>query len=245
MSNIPTKTKGMIAGLLLAVPNVIGLISHLNTLFILLSYSKDLLSNISLLFSVTLDLGLLALGVALILDKIELASRAAMGAMILVAGSVLMTIGQRFMGGPLVIIISLLSVAQYVLLFLALSKHGEQGPLSCLVALGISVFSFVINMSSMHIQANEIDPEYPNLVNSFSLIFSLLTWAAYVFLAFYVADKEPKDKPVVAPTANVNRGSANSNMSDIEKLTRLKSLLDSGAISQEEFEAKKRQILGR
>ena len=32
MSNIPTKTKGMIAGLLLAVPNVIGLINFLRFL---------------------------------------------------------------------------------------------------------------------------------------------------------------------------------------------------------------------
>ena len=174
----------------------------------------------------------LVFAIMLILDNIELAKRSVLSILILTSvlalGLIVVSLATPVSG----ILGSLLGVASWVLLFLALSKCGKKGQLFCFIALGIIVLNALITVIQAHsIRAVSIT--------------TLPAWAGYVFLAFYVVDKVPGAKPVVAPTANVNRGGANSNMSDIEKLTRLKSLLDSGAILQEEFEAKKRQILGR
>ena len=70
------------------------------------------------------------------------------------------------------------------------------------------------------------------------VVLMLLECAGAVFLGF--AFSKLKDKPKAAAVAPKPSG-----VSDIyEKLTHLKELLDKGIITQEDFDAKKRDILG-
>lgn len=70
------------------------------------------------------------------------------------------------------------------------------------------------------------------------IIQPLLECAGAVFLGF--AFSELKDKPKAAAAAPKPSGASDT----YEKLTHLKELLDKGIITQEEFDAKKKDILG-
>ena len=128
---------------------------------------------------------------------------------------------------------SLCSLASAVLLLLAFLRLGKQGQLFCFIALGLSVASqltYAINSGYFG--------------GMYSLV-SILGYASTAVLSFYVLEKPkaPSASPIPqssSPTAAVSVDTR----SDIEKLTALKGLLDKGIISQEEFDAKKKQLLG-
>lgn len=64
------------------------------------------------------------------------------------------------------------------------------------------------------------------------------------FMIGLASESLHSDGKVVVKTSATAGTNATSAESQVEKLTKLKTLLDSGVISQEEFDAKKKQILG-
>ncbi len=80
---------------------------------------------------------------------------------------------------------------------------------------------------------------YPNVY--YDLLIVLMAIIAIIFsgMVFSTAEKREKIKSSPLETS----GSINDTSDKIEKLVRLKALLDSGALTQEEFERKKKEIL--
>ena len=72
-----------------------------------------------------------------------------------------------------------------------------------------------------------------------NVVICLLRIIGGVLFGFAFATEK---KPALAKTSNV--AATADTESTIEKLTKLKSLLDSGIITQEEFDEKKKQMLG-
>ena len=73
---------------------------------------------------------------------------------------------------------------------------------------------------------------------------SYLVLIVGAFMIGLASESLPSDGKVVVKTSATAGTNATSAESQVEKLTKLKTLLDSGVISQEEFDAKKKQILG-
>lgn len=81
--------------------------------------------------------------------------------------------------------------------------------------------------------------------------YSFGLWWFYRFMLFIVAiihvnlipDKTTQSIPVNAVAPNLYYAPSNSGQSAADELKKYKELLDSGTITQEEFDAKKRQIL--
>ncbi len=82
--------------------------------------------------------------------------------------------------------------------------------------------------------------------------YSFGLWWFYGFMLFIVAvihvnlikDKTTQPIPVNAVTPNSYYSPSNSGQSVADELKKYKELLDSGTITQEEFDAKKKQLLG-
>lgn len=107
-------------------------------------------------------------------------------------------------------------------------KDGKAHPVLAIL-LFISVNYNIISMTS----GNDI------LANNFPGIF----FEIILFLAVVVAFA--KRSSIIAETPNKNRGNENviKEITDADELKKYKDLLDSGAITQEEFEEKKKQLL--
>ena len=73
--------------------------------------------------------------------------------------------------------------------------------------------------------------------------YSFGLWWFYGFMLFIVAIIHVNLIPVNAVAPNLYYAPSNSGQSAADELKKYKELLDSGTITQEEFDAKKRQIL--
>ncbi len=134
----------------------------------------------------------------------------------------------------LVIISNILSVAANVLILMALLNRGKMGLLFCIVSVAAGLLSSLVSMLGYR------SPFGPAIVSA--LTTGLFSAAQYVPLGLYLAGK---DTAVAATAGRAPARAPADNRSSIEKLSALKRLLDSGAISQEEFDEKKRQVLGQ
>ena len=139
----------------------------------------------------------------------------------------------------------------WLFIAIALYKHGKQAKVMCLLALGMSLLT---HFSSFFIgfigaiagpsalgntsQANSTS----GLANAnvlpviFSFVFSIITMVSYYYLGLYLKDRPRETKKTNMPLTDTK--------SSIEKVSELKGLLDKGIITQEEFEAKKKEIVG-
>lgn len=117
-----------------------------------------------------------------------------------------------------------LDILCYVLLMCAVGKK-QSAPKLCITAalaeLGSVIASWILSHYSPGVD----------------VIFNQLVFVASIVLSGLVLKNLPVKKQTFATTAQPS-------VSKVETLTKLKSLLDAGAISQEEFDAKKKQLLG-
>lgn len=120
------------------------------------------------------------------------------------------------------ILYCVLGILPYVLLMCAVGKKQSALKLcitAAIAALGSGIASWILYHSS-----------------GVTAIFSLLVRVAPIVLSGLVLKNVPVKKRTFATTAQPS-------VSKVEALTKLKLLLDAGAISQEEFDAKKKQLL--
>lgn len=122
------------------------------------------------------------------------------------------------------IICCVLNIFSYVLLMCAVGKKQSALKL-CIAATIIAISATVVNWI-----------EYSTVL-TINGIFNLLIRTLPIVLSGLVLKNEPVKKRSSATVAQPS-------VSRIETLSKLKSLLDEGVISQEEFDAKKKQLLG-
>lgn len=117
-----------------------------------------------------------------------------------------------------------LGILSYVLLMCAVGKKQSALKL-CIAATIIAISTTIVNWI-----------EYSTVL-TINRIFNLLIRTLSIVLSGLVLKNEPVKKRSSATATQPS-------VSKVEALTKLKSLLDAGAISQEEFDAKKKQLLG-
>lgn len=110
----------------------------------------------------------------------------------------------------------------------ALYRNGEKAKKLCFVMIVLTLLNMIFPPIYAFLHNTS-----PNMINS--AISSLLV-IAYYFLGLYLENK-PKDNG----TVNIPVDSKTT----IEKMSALKTLLDKGAITQEDFDAKKKEIIER
>lgn len=123
------------------------------------------------------------------------------------------------------IIDNIISIAVGVITVIAIGKLGEQAQKLCYINMGLLLVQEVISSVSA------------SSVSFIGVLTTVVTMAGYFFLGMYLSGKGNKEAK--------QKGTVASNSGDtIEKLSNLKGLLDKGIISQEEFDEKKKQLLG-
>lgn len=131
--------------------------------------------------------------------------------------------GVRYMP-VLYIICCVLSILSYILLMCAVGKKQSALKL-CIAATIIAISATVVNWIAY------------STVPTIKIIFNLLIRTLPIVLSGLILKNTPVKKRNSATATQPS-------VSKVEALTKLKSLLDAGAISQEEFDAKKKQLLG-
>lgn len=132
----------------------------------------------------------------------------------------------HYLGMHATIIVSILYIVVYVLLFVSLLNIGKNKKLSSIA---------IAMLLAVHILFG-----FTNGGGFTSAILSALILAIFsapIILAVIVIRNTPQRQRVVLNKKSVPV------FTTIEKLTKLKELLDMGAISQEEFDAKKKEFL--
>lgn len=228
MKNISAKTKGIIAGGLFFTYVLVCLINAIKAYSDITYYYHSFFSAYGASILVWLLLAFLA--VSLIVDKPKLATVSRILAVVLSAFSLVLTFVTlgRTANSFVVILNTLLSLLASVMLLLAFVRLGKQGQVFCFIALGASVLPNVIRCIAFR----------GSLLSTVFSPAQLLFYAALAVTAFYVADKFPEAN--VQPQAEPRAETSNK----LEKLSALKELYDKGIITQEEFDEKKKQLLG-
>lgn len=134
----------------------------------------------------------------------------------------------------LYLISDLLFIACYVLLLVAALKKENAAKLSVIAAVlgAVSILlSFIVTLAVGY------RFEFTLVLKN---IFNIVVNCAPVALAGFAIQGAPKTAPV---TVQASQPVAPSTSSQIEKLMKLKELLDSGVLTQEEFDAKKKELL--
>lgn len=124
-------------------------------------------------------------------------------------------------------VVSTMSYALIVIFLLDVKKYNKLGGISAGILLATDVAEVVISSLG-----------YLGFIDILYWLISQLILSLPIVFAVIAIQNSPQSKPLVIQkrtTPNITTG---------EKLTKLKELLDMGAITQEEFEAKKKQLLG-
>lgn len=131
---------------------------------------------------------------------------------------------------------SLLTAVGWVLLILAVYNRSKSKKL-CILSVGLHAAGFVVWAIAYIIVANGFDNSIPGTL-VINLLTKALTCVPIALAGFVLQRNEMKTvHPETAPVATVDTSER------IDKLMKLKELLDSGVLSQEEFEAKKKELL--
>ena len=135
---------------------------------------------------------------------------------------------------------NILALVGYILLMLAVFKRSKAKKL-CFASAGLQVGSFVATMIGYAIMS--IVYSSPFIGPALRIVPSMLFACAPIVLAGFamqmdIETSEPKEKASPAVPTTIDSTEI------IDKLMKLKELLDIGAITQEEFDAKKKQLLG-
>lgn len=141
-----------------------------------------------------------------------------------------------YINTPLYLFSSFLGLAASILIVVALFSLGKNGQLFCFIALGCRFLSIILSGLSFGTSFG--------ILLGINLITFVLLAAELITLSFYVAGK-PKQLAAASASAEVQASAAADSRSSIEKLAALKSLLDKGILTKEEFEEKKTELLGR
>ena len=238
MNKSSSKMWGMIAGgIMLAITayNVISVVQNYMNMDpayrapFLLSYWRSVVGWIlSVLFAVSL------LTDNLNMAKIIQILLVVLSAMTLVLAIITVSRLGDYVNPLLFIISRILDAAVCVLVLMALLNRGKTGLLFCIVSVAAALLSSLLMMLGYRAPVGQA------LVAA--LPTGLMAAAQYVPLGLYLAGK---DTTVAATAGRAPARAPADNKSSIEKLSALKRLLDSGAITQEEFDEKKRQVLGQ
>lgn len=186
--------------------------------------NNGLLHHVFNFYTISLVLAFAAIAVGLFLSV----------PMVSAAGSVLLLISRivhlfRLMDSHFIWLIQLLVPAIFALLLLITCLNRRSAKTTGIIAAAIRFILAILTIYSVFLFGGSLWE---------GIIQPLLECAGAVFLGF--AFSKLKDKPKAAAAAPKPSG-----VSDIyEKLTHLKELLDKGIITQEEFDAKKKDILG-
>lgn len=116
-------------------------------------------------------------------------------------------------------IVLFLYIVVYALLVVAIFSTNKNAQLFCYGCMGVSAIQMLI--SNFYLE---------------EVIMTVALLAGYYFLGIYL-------KGVLPSTAGTNSAVVENKGSTIESLSNLKDLLDKGVITQEEFDAKKKQLL--
>ena len=136
---------------------------------------------------------------------------------------------------PVYILELFLAVVFSVILFLA-GLMKKNAKMLGLVAGSVAVFRFVLYI-------------FFSVMFGVGALLEFRDWFIYplmiigAFMFGLASDENPNKAKILPPSKLTNGGMNDSVQSRVERLTRLKNLLDSGIISNEEFEAKKKLIL--
>jgi len=226
--------KGIIAGALFVVFVIVQLISAIKSYNTIdYSYSKASFFTVYL-SSLIIWLLWLLFAISLFIDNLSFARVIRIVTLVYAAFTTVVTLVTGTSGWVISLLVSLL---MQVMLLLAFIKPGKQGQIFGFISAGLFILS---NLLSCIRLIKNYDLEFGFALRVYLLApGTLLLLAALVMTAFYVADKDLEEKQA-APKAAAYVDPKSS----LEKLTALKALLDKGAITSEEFEEKKKQLLG-
>lgn len=186
--------------------------------------NNGLLHHVFNFYTISLVLAFAAIAVGLFLSV----------PMVSAAGSVLLLISRivhlfRFMDSHFIWLIQLLVPAIFALLLLITCLNRRSAKTMGIIAAAIRFILAILTIYLFFLFGGAMWG---------MIIQPLLECAGAVFLGF--AFSELKDKPKAAAAAPKPSGASDT----YEKLTHLKELLDKGIITQEDFDAKKKDILG-
>ena len=244
------RKKGIAAGILFLI-GTLGFATQRILLFYQYNSSNSFLSTMS--YSLFLWIISFVFALSLITDTITMAR---ITAIILVIDDALGLVSVLVAIIPHRSIISYLSTLVdgffdflcWLFIVISLFKHGKPAKALCLVALVMHLIRFLSSVvipviSALPAQANLSWSTIASGLSSAVLMpiilqfcFTILILISYCYLGLYL-----KDRPRIIKKTNLP---LTDTKSSIEKIYELKGLLDKGIITQEEFEAKKKEIIG-
>lgn len=224
--------KGIIAGVLFVVLVIVSLFTAIKSYHSTDGYSLYRPSFFSIYWSSLINWLLwLLFAVSLFIDNLSFARVIRIVSLVFTAFTSVATLVIGTSGWVVGLLFSLLL---QVMLLLAFVKPGKQGQIFGFISAGLWVLSFLLRFLLYY-----RDDFGSTLQAFFTNPGVLLLTVALIMTALYVADKSLEEKQA-APKAAAYVDPKSS----LEKLTALKALLDKGAITSEEYEEKKKQLLG-
>lgn len=224
MKNISYRTWGIVTGVIWLLATLLSIIPAVISYLNYTSINTWAGWALSVVFAI-----------ALLIDNLPMARVS----QIITAAWTLVSIVEALIGSyhtAWVLFIGFFEIAESVLVVVALFSLGKNGRFLCLAALGCAIFAN-ITASLMSFYVFEVPFEI-----DYSGIF---IWVAeFIPLSFYIAAK-PKPLTAAPASAAGQPYAASDSLSSIEKLTALKTLLEKGILTQEEFEEKKNELLKR
>ncbi len=245
MKQWSAKTWGRLAGGLLlasvAYSVIISLISHSVGGFGVSFFRVFWMTIVIWLIEILMAVGLLT--DQIVLSRVSAIIYAVVGALSL-AGIVILVFLDH--SNLIDVTCSLLSFAGCALLAVALFLRGKQGSLFCLIATILLWLTSCVRYTMYMLMGYGVsfgDVLKNALVSALTLVY-MIPLALYLERRTGPSPMKSAYAPVQMKSACAPAPAVRDPRSDIEKIAALKDLLDRGAITQEEFDAKKRQILG-
>lgn len=223
------KTQGKIAGILLLISTVLSvIITYVNTSRL---FAGGWISIVEWTLSCIIAIGLLS-------DSITVSKVPAILLLVLSTLSVVVSakVMDRDYYRTYLFITYCITFLIRFLFVLALFGKGKKAKIMCYTLMGLGIANLLSPyiFTLLHSTASSINAHF-TVQSIITIVNGLLPVVAYYFLGKYLESK-PKE---VKRTVNIPV----DNKTTIEKLSILKSLLDKGAITQGEFDEKKKQLL--
>lgn len=244
------RRQGKIAGILLLLSTIISAAQYVSTVFFSQMYTKTSLSSAIGYSSITWFFSCL-FAVGLFVDNIKISRISAIIQVIISAISLVsfLLLGKQNSGDKAYLIDifnSTLSFLVMLSIVVAVLQNGKQAKVFCFILLGL----YLLNELGAIIVPMFVYGQGINLSNfgskltlsnvlpiALTLVCRIMTLIAYYYLGVYLSRK-PNEEKRLKTSSSIN------NESSIEKISSLKTLLDKGIITQEEFDEKKKQIIG-
>ncbi|MBO4915953.1 MAG: SHOCT domain-containing protein [Oscillospiraceae bacterium] len=132
-------------------------------------------------------------------------------------------------------------ISMLLLLSFLMQRKKKGRGLALIAAAPQTIIFIVCDVIMMEMFTFDFDGATLFIINH-TLCDFLLPVAGYLLLGLSMEPRIATNNALSGETVSVAPNA--SGVNTIEKLTRLKALLDAGAITQEEFDAKKKQLLG-